>query len=71
MIIIYAYSHTQHDYSFIWYIEGNPDSACTKFFDVGYSYKYQCIEFNFKPGMVLLFPGFLPHEVPINKIIID
>tara|TARA_R100001509_G_C4820593_1_gene199664 strand:+ start:71 stop:559 length:489 start_codon:yes stop_codon:yes gene_type:complete len=66
---MHTHFHTQHDYSFIWYIEGGPDSACTKFFDVGYPLinTGSVLEFNFKPGMVLLFPGFLPHEVPINK----
>ena len=66
---MHTHFHTQNDYSFIWYIEGESNSASTKFFDVGYPLinTGSVLEFNFKPGMVLLFPGFLPHEVPINK----
>ena len=66
---MHTHFNTQHDYSFIWYIEGKSNSASTKFFDVGYPLinTGSVLEFNFKPGTVLLFPGFLPHEVPINK----
>ena len=60
---------TQKDYSFVWFISGDKNSAPIKFFDVGFPLitTGKILTFNFKPGMLLIFPGFLPHEVPINK----
>ena len=39
------------------------------FYDIGYPLinSGQVIKFPFKPGMLLIFPGFIPHEVPPNK----
>ena len=47
--------------------EENP--SMEGFFDVGFPLisTGKIITFNFKPGLLLIFPGFLPHEVPINK----
>ena len=66
---MHTHFHTQKDFSFIWYIEGKGNSAPTNFFDIGYPLinTNNVLTFKFKPGMVLLFPGFMPHEVPINK----
>ena len=60
---------TQKDYSFVWFISGDKNSAPIKFFDVGFPLitTGTILTFNFKPGLLLIFPGFLPHEVPINK----
>jgi len=38
-------------------------------YDVGFPYvnTQQSISFKFVPGTLLIFPGFLPHEVVPNK----
>jgi hypothetical protein len=60
---------TQKDYSFVWFISGDKNSAPVRFFDIGYPLinTGKIISFKFRPGVLLIFPGFIPHEVPINK----
>jgi hypothetical protein len=66
---IHTHFSSTHDYSFVWFIDGDKNSAPLKFYDVGFPLIFtgKIIEFNFKPGVLLIFPGFIPHEVPINK----
>jgi len=61
--------HDSNEQSFVWFIEGNKKSSPTVFYDVGYPYinTSQSIKFQFVPGTLLIFPGFLPHEVRPNK----
>ena len=55
--------------SFVWFIEGSKDSSPICFYDVGYPLinTNQTLSIKFKPGILLVFPGFLPHAVPLNK----
>ena len=61
--------HDSDEKSFVWFIEGNEKSSPTVFYDVGFPYinTGQSISFKFIPGTLLIFPGFLPHEVRPNK----
>jgi len=63
--------HTHHidEKSFVWFIEGNEDSSPLYFYDVGYPVvdTNQTIKINFVPGILIIFPGFIPHEVRPNK----
>jgi len=61
--------HDSNEKSFVWFIEGNEKSSPTVFYDVGFPYinTNQSISFKFIPGTLLIFPGFLPHEVRPNK----
>jgi len=63
--------HTHHidEKSFVWFIEGNEDSSPLYFYDVGYPVvdTNQSIKINFVPGILVIFPGFIPHEVRPNK----
>jgi|TARA_R100001530_G_C4218823_1_gene129406 CHAT domain-containing protein len=66
---LHAHFNTKKDYSFVWFIEGDKKSSPLKFYDVGFPIincgNVKTIEFI--PGKLLIFPGFLPHEVPLNK----
>jgi len=55
--------------SFVWFIEGDKSSSPICFYDVGYPIinTEQIIKIKFKPGKLLMFPGYLPHAVPLNK----
>lgn len=66
---LHTHFATVKDYSFVWFIEGSEDSSPIIFYEVGYPIinTGKKIIFNFKPGTFLLFPGFMPHEVPLNK----
>lgn len=63
--------HTHHPKgtSFVWFIEGNKNSSPISFYDVGYPYVdvNKPKDFKFIIGTLLLFPGFMPHEVRPNK----
>ena len=50
-------------------LNGDKNSAPIIFYEIGYPLinSNKKITFNFKPGMLLIFPGFMPHEVAINK----
>jgi len=63
------HTHNVYEKSFLWFIEGDKKSSPTTFYDVGYPLidTNQIITFNFTPGTLLIFPGFLPHEVKPNK----
>ena len=66
---VHTHFNTQKDFSFVWFIDGSKESAPIIFYDIGYPLinSGQVIKFPFKPGILLIFPGFIPHEVPINK----
>lgn len=66
---VHTHFATQKDYSFVWFINGDKNSAPIIFYEIGYPLinSNKKITFNFKPGMLLIFPGFMPHEVPANK----
>ena len=55
--------------SFVWFIEGNKNSSPLYFYDVGYPMVNinESIKINFRPGTLVIFPGFIPHEVRPNK----
>ena len=55
--------------SFVWFIEGDKNSSPLYFYDVGYPVVNtdQTIKINFVPGTLVIFPGFIPHEVRPNK----
>jgi len=63
--------HTHHPKhkSFVWFIEGDKNSSPISFYDVGYPYVdiNKPKDFEFIPGTLLLFPGYMPHEVRPNK----
>tara|TARA_R110000796_G_scaffold124064_2_gene238481 strand:- start:1646 stop:2131 length:486 start_codon:yes stop_codon:yes gene_type:complete len=63
--------HTHHPKhkSFVWFIEGDKNSSPLSFYDVGYPYVdiNTPKDFKFVPGTLLLFPGYMPHEVRPNK----
>ena len=67
----YHHLHTHNilHKSFVWFIEGNEDSSPLYFYDVGYPVvnTNQSIKINFVPGTLIIFPGFMPHEVRPNK----
>ena len=54
---------------FVWFIEGDKNSSPLSFYDVGYPYVdiNTPKDFEFVPGTLLLFPGYMPHEVRPNK----
>jgi len=55
--------------SFVWFIEGTKGSSPLWFYDVGYPLinTEQTLKIKFMPGILLIFPDFLPHAVPLNK----
>ncbi len=63
--------HTHHPKgkSFVWFIEGNKKSSPVSFYDVGYPYVDDNTpkDFAFIPGTLIMFPGYMPHEVRPNK----
>jgi hypothetical protein len=63
------HTHDIDKKSFVWFIEGNEDSSPLYFYDVGYPVvdTNQTIKINFVPGTLVIFPGFIPHEVRPNK----
>jgi len=63
------HTHGLEDKSFVWFIEGNKNSSPLYFYDVGYPMINinQSIKVNFVPGTLVIFPGFIPHEVRPNK----
>jgi len=64
-----VHTHNPKGKSFVWFIEGNEDSSPLCFYDVG----YPSVDINknivceFVPGKLIIFPGFIPHEVRPNK----
>jgi|TARA_E500000318_G_scaffold20444_2_gene21024 hypothetical protein len=66
---IHTHFATQKDYSFVWFIDGDKNSSPIIFHEIGYPLinNNRQIKFDFKPGTLLIFPGFMPHEVPLNK----
>jgi len=66
---VHTHFATQKDYSFVWFIDGDKNSSPIIFYEIGYPLinSNKKIKFDFKPGMLLIFPGFMPHEVPLNK----
>ena len=63
--------HTHHidEKSFVWFIEGQENSSPLVFYDIGYPIidTQQSIIIKFVPGTLVIFPGFIPHEVRPNK----
>ena len=64
-----VHTHNPKGKSFVWFIEGNKDSSPLCFYDVG----YPSVDVNknivceFDPGKLIIFPGYMPHEVRPNK----
>ena len=63
------HTHSISHKSFVWFIEGDKNSSPLYFYDVGYPVvnTNQSIKINFVPGTLIIFPGFIPHEVRPNK----
>ena len=63
------HSHNIYGKSFVWFIKGNKNSSPLYFYDVGYPVinTNKSIKINFVPGTLVIFPGFIPHEVRPNK----
>ena len=63
------HTHDIYNKSFVWFIEGDQYSSPLYFYDVGYPMVNtdQTIKINFVPGTLVIFPGFMPHEVRPNK----
>mgnify|MGYP003145775533 CR=1 FL=1 len=63
--------HTHHidEKSFVWFVEGKENSSPLVFYDIGYPIidTQQSIIIKFVPGTLVIFPGFIPHEVRPNK----
>ena len=64
-----VHTHDPKGVSFVWFIEGSKNSSPISFYDVGYPYVDVNTpkDFKFVPGTLLLFPGYIPHEVRPNK----
>jgi len=64
-----VHTHNPKGKSFVWFIEGDKNSSSLSFYDVG----YPSVDINknivceFVPGKLIIFPGFIPHEVRPNK----
>ena len=64
-----VHTHNPKGKSFVWFIEGNKNSSPLSFYDVG----YPSVDVNknivceFVPGKLIIFPGYVPHEVRPNK----
>ena len=63
------HTHSLDKQSFVWFIDGGKKSSPIKFFDIGWPLvsTNQSIEIPFNIGTLLIFPGFIPHEVQVNK----
>tara|TARA_R110000822_G_scaffold43500_1_gene117328 strand:+ start:77 stop:562 length:486 start_codon:yes stop_codon:yes gene_type:complete len=63
------HTHNVLEKSFVWFIQGNKNSSPLYFYDVGYPVvnTNQSIKIDFVPGTLVIFPGFIPHEVRPNK----
>ena len=61
--------HNVSGKSFVWFIKGDKNSSPLYFYDVGYPVvnSNQTFKVNFIPGTLVIFPGFIPHEVKPNK----
>jgi len=63
------HTHNINHKSFVWFIQGDKNSSPIYFYDVGYPLvdTDQSVIINFVPGTLVIFPGFIPHEVRPNK----
>ena len=63
------HTHGVENKSFVWFIEGSKKSSPLCFYDVSYPIinTKQSFKFKFIPGTLIIFPGFIPHEVKPNK----
>ena len=63
------HTHNVLHKSFVWFIQGDKNSSPLYFYDVGYPVvaTNQPIKINFVPGTLVIFPGFIQHEVRPNK----
>ena len=63
------HTHDIDKKSFVWFIEGQENSSPLVFYDIGYPIidTQQSIIIKFVPGTLVIFPGFIPHEVRPNK----
>ena len=63
------HTHDVKTKSFVWFIQGDKNSSPLYFYDVGFPMvdTNQSIKINFVPGKLIIFPGFIPHEVRPNK----
>lgn len=62
-----AHVHNNSDYSFVWYVEADPESSKLMIYNPGWPY-CETHEIPIQPetGLFILFPSCLPHEVLYN-----
>tara|TARA_R100000781_G_C3996325_1_gene98742 strand:+ start:66 stop:539 length:474 start_codon:yes stop_codon:yes gene_type:complete len=64
-----VHTHNVIEKSFVWFIKGDKNSSPLYFYDIGYPVinTNQIIKINFIPNTLVIFPGFIPHEVRPNN----
>ena len=65
---LHVHGPLENDWSFVYYVECNDDSAETVFYNYGYPYvDHHHYKIKPKKGRCVLFPGAMPHEAMPNK----
>ena len=64
-----VHTHNSQGVSFVWFIEGDKNCSPLAFYDIGYPLidVNPAKVFEFIKGRLIIFPGFIPHEVRPNK----
>ena len=64
---LHIHSPLKNEWSFVYYVDCNEDSANTVFYNFGYPYvDHHHFKIKPKKGRCVLFPGALPHEAEPN-----
>lgn len=64
-----VHTHSTQGVSFVWFVAGDKDCSPLVFYDIGYPYvdvNFPKV-FEFIEGRLIIFPGYIPHEVRPNK----
>lgn len=65
---IHVHNCTEYSYSLIFYVKASENSSNTRFYLPGFPYTpAKMIDVQAKQNRLVIFPGYLPHQVPPNK----
>ena len=65
---VHVHTCTEYSYSLIFYVKASESSSNTHFYLPGFPYTpAKMIDVQAKQNKLVIFPGYLPHQVPPNK----
>ena len=65
---LHTHGYKSNGFSFILYLKSTPKSAKTIFYGPGYPLiDWKSVEVKPKPGLLVLFPSYIPHSAGYNK----